>query len=266
MTNEILQGYLKRCRRKHITPQTVEQYRSVLERFLKAVAFPAAGIDAVEDYFGKIAERYATNTVRLHAAILSGFFNWCVRHGYLDTNYIKDDVAVPRQKTVHPNVADVAAVKAVVADARVPLRVRTAVALGYYCGLRRAEIARLKVEDIDLERQLVRVWGKGGKERTVPIGNEPLAVIREYLDCRRAEYVFGPAGGKGVNEATIWRWIRKYVDTNPHALRHAMGVEATRKGIPLSTISRYMGHTDPATTYRYAQMAASDIRGVAEVL
>ena len=184
----------------------------------------------------------------------------------MDTNYIKDDVAVPRQKTVHPNVADVAAVKAVVADARVPLRVRTAVALGYYCGLRRAEIARLKVEDIDLERQLVRVWGKGGKERTVPIGNEPLAVIREYLDCRRAEYVFGPAGGKGVNEATIWRWIRKYVDTNPHALRHAMGVEATRKGIPLSTISRYMGHTDPATTYRYAQMAASDIRGVAEVL
>lgn len=266
MMNEILQGYLKRCRRKHITPRTVEQYRSVLERFLRAVSFPAAGIDAVEDYFGKLTEQYATNTVRLHAAILSGFFNWCVRHGYLDRNYIKDDVAVPRQQVIHPNVADVAAVKAVVADDQVPLRVRVAVALGYYCGLRRTEIARLKVEDIDLELQLVRVWGKGGKERTVPLGDEPFPVVKEYLDFRQAEYVFGPQGGKGVNEATIWRWIRKHVGENPHALRHAMGVEAARNGVPLSTISRYMGHADPSTTYKYTHMAASDIKGVAEVL
>ena len=92
MPNEILQGYLKRCRRKHITPRTVEQYRSVLERFLKAVAFPAAGIDAIEDYFGRIAERYSTGTVRLHAAILSGFFNWCVRHGHIERNYVKHNL------------------------------------------------------------------------------------------------------------------------------------------------------------------------------
>ena len=266
MPNEILANYLKRCRRKHITPRTVEQYRSVLERFLGAVAFPAAGIDAIEDYFGRIAERYSTGTVRLHAAILSGFFNWCVRHGHIERNYVKDDVAVPRQQHTHPHVADVASVKAVVADAAVPLHARVAVALGYFCGLRRAEIARLKVENIDLDKRLVCVVGKGGKERTVPIGDEPFPAIKEYLDFRRGVYVFGALGAQGVHEATIWRWIRGYAATNPHSLRHAMGVEATRKGVPAATISRYLGHENPATTYRYTQMAASDIRDVAEVL
>lgn len=266
MPNEILENYLTRCRRKRITPRTVEQYRSVLSRFLKAVVFPAAGIDAVEDYVGKMGEKYSTNTIRLHAAILSAFFNWCVRHGYLERNFIKDDVAVPRQQVVHPNVADVASVKAVVADAGVPLHVRVAVALGYFCGLRRAEIARLKVENVNLGDRLVRVWGKGGKERTVPIGAEPFPVIKQYLDFRKGVYLFGALGARGVHEATIWRWIREHAGTNPHSLRHAMGVEATRKGIPLPTISRYMGHADPATTYKYTQMAATDIKDVAEVL
>lgn len=266
MPNEILESYLKRCRRKRITPRTVEQYRSVLERFLGVVTFPAAGINAIEDYIGKIGEKYSTSTVRLHAAILSGFFGWCVRHGYLERNFIKDDVAVPRQSVVHPHVADVASVKAVINNPEVPLHVRVAVAFGYFCGLRRAEIARLKVKDINLDTRLVCVRGKGGKERTIPIGDEPFPVIKEYLDFRKGAYVFGAPGTKGVHEATIWRWIRKHAGTNPHSLRHAMGVEATRKGIPLPTLSRYMGHENPATTYKYTQMAATDIEKVAEVL
>lgn len=262
---KLIEEYLKRCERKKASRATLIQYRRVLERFSEKVDFPPAG-NKVDNYIATLA--LAPASIRLHATIIGQFFEWCVRNKHLDRNPMKDDVAVPRAPRTLPCVADADAVRAVVLGPNVPMVARIAIGLGFFCGLRCSEIAHLPRAAVstDVENPAsveIRVFGKGRKERVVVAGASFAPLLVEFARSGDSVLLFGP---HGVDEATIWRWVKKYVGVNPHALRHAMGVEAARAGIPAATIAEFMGHSSLNTTLRYMNMAGKDLTKLADAI
>lgn len=264
---QLIEAYLARCRKKKVAAATLTQYRRVLERFADSVHFPAAG-SAVDAYVASLPLSPAS--IRLHVAVLGGFYAWAVRNHYADANPIKDDVAAPKVVRTLPRVADASRVKSVVYNAQITLEARVVVGLGFYCGLRCSEIARLRVDaitpQIDGDRITaeIRLIGKGGKERVVIAGSSFAPLLLEYARSRTSPFLFGARNG--INEATIWRWVHKYLGTNPHSLRHAMGVEAARAGAPVAVIAQVLGHSNLTTTMRYMNMAGKDREALAEAI
>lgn len=261
----IIESYLQRCERKNASPSTIVQYRRVLERFAAKVNFPPAG-NVVDSYIASLP--LAPASIRLHATVLGQFFAWCVRNKHLDRNPIKDDVSVPRADKTLPRVADSDKMRAVVSDESIPLEARVAIGLGFFCGLRCSEIARLPKAAISLSEDVstpveIRVFGKGRKERIVFAGGILAQLLALYLPTVQNAYLFGT---QGVDEATVWRWVKRYAGVNPHALRHAMGVEAARAGIPAATIAAFMGHSNINTTLRYMNMAGEDLAKLATAI
>jgi integrase len=142
------------------------------------------------------------------------------------------------------------------------------------CGLRASEVLALKMESIDFENKRIRIWGKGGKERMLPLAETLIVVLRKYLTLERPEiaktdYFFvvlhGNSRGQpltyfGLN--TIFRhWrIRSGIKkAHPHNFRHAFGTNMARYGVSLPVLQKMMGHTEFKHTMRYINLAMTDV-------
>lgn len=267
MASETMNEYLERCRKKRKSHRTINQYRSVLSRFLDVVPLEKADAEAVDSYIAGLSDGYSVNTVRLHAAVISGFLDWAVRKKLVAENPFRDGVSVPESVQTQPRVADSDKVVAVVNDESVPVEARIAIGLGYYCGLRREEIAKVEIANIDTEARTITVVGKRKKVRTVVIPENGFStLLQNYVAPRVGKYLFGGPEKSGVDATTIWRWIKRYAGTNPHSLRHALGVEAARKGVHPAVIARCLGHSDMRTTFIYTQMAGTDLVAMADAV
>lgn len=141
-------------------------------------------------------------------------------------------------------------------------------------GLRSAEVLSIEVSDVDIARRWVRVWGKGGKERRVPIDHDVAGVIQTYLLAERpqteAKSVFvvakGPTRGQPLTPAglrTVFRYHRARSGVtagNPHALRHSFGTALAEAGVDLSVIQALMGHDHVDSSAAYIHLAPTFLR------
>jgi site-specific recombinase XerD len=148
-----------------------------------------------------------------------------------------------------------------------PLRNRALFELVYSAGLRAQEAAGLELADVDFEQELVLVRGKGGKERTVPLGEEAAFRLRRYLHHGRPELARGAenglflsARGKPLDTSTLRRLL-----PNPHRLRHAFATHLLEGGADLRTIQELLGHSSLSTTQVYSHVDAARLRKVYDV-
>ncbi|MGW4126474.1 tyrosine-type recombinase/integrase [Nocardia sp. NPDC004711] len=146
--------------------------------------------------------------------------------------------------------------------------------LSLYCGLRSCEVLTLDLADIDMGRGWLRVWGKGAKERTVPLDADVARAIQAYLFLERPESssprVFlvskGPHRGQPLTAAglrTIFRYHRGLSGVaagNPHALRHSFGTALADAGVDLAVMQALLGHTHVDTTARYIHLAPKRVK------
>jgi site-specific recombinase XerD len=163
------------------------------------------------------------------------------------------------------------------------LRDRAALELLYGCGLRVAELCGLDVEDVDLEGRRVRVMGKGGKERVVPLGDFAAHALVEYLRFGRGSFVPSEEGsrsssthrhpaeqialffnrrGKRMGPRDARAMVRRYVDAvlqgrkvSPHTLRHSFATHLLEGGADIRTVQDLLGHASLATTQRYTHVS-----------
>ena len=147
------------------------------------------------------------------------------------------------------------------------------------CGLRRREVTFLKLEDVDFHQGLVRVRGKGNKERVVPMPQCLMQVLAKYLDIERpsraSEKFFvllqGRAAGATMTTSGIRSLFRKRRErlgipkAKPHQFRHAFASDLARAGVPLTTIQRLLGHADPKTSVIYIQLFVDDIKAELDI-
>ncbi|MGH3058783.1 MAG: tyrosine-type recombinase/integrase [Gaiellaceae bacterium] len=149
-------------------------------------------------------------------------------------------------------------------DGPLGLRNRALLELVYSAGLRAQEAVSLRLADVDFEQELVRVDGKGGKERVVPLGEEAAYRLRVYLEDGRPQLARGAvdtlflsARGRPLDTSTLRRLL-----PNPHRLRHAFATHLLEGGADLRTIQELLGHSSLSTTQIYSHVDARRLRKV----
>ena len=150
------------------------------------------------------------------------------------------------------------------AEGALGVRNRALFELVYSAGLRSQEAVDLMLADVDWEQELVRVRGKGGKERVVPLGEEAAYQLRRYLEDARPQLARGAtnalflsARGRALDTSTLRRVL-----PNPHRLRHAFATHLLEGGADLRTIQELLGHSSLSTTQVYSHVDAKRLRRV----
>ena len=156
------------------------------------------------------------------------------------------------------------------------LRDRAILMLLYATGMRASEVVGLRVGDINFTLGVVRVLGKGGRERIVPVAEEALLAVREYM----ADYgpaMFAGAGqklilsrtGRVLRREDVYRIVKKYVRkaavkgrVSPHTLRHCFATELLSRGADLRSVQEMLGHADVATTEIYTHVDVARLRAI----
>ena len=181
---------------------------------------------------------------------------------------VPDIPLAPRRSRRLPDTLRTADVDALVdgLDRRDPLglRNRALVELVYSAGLRSAEAVGLDLADVDFEQELVRVRGKGGKERVVPLGEEAADRVARYLRAGRPALARGAenalflsARGRRLETSTLRRLV-----AHPHRLRHAFATHLLEGGADLRTIQELLGHSSLSTTQVYSHVDGRRLRRV----
>jgi integrase/recombinase XerC len=224
----------------------------------------------------------ARSTLARRAASARAFLRWATRTGVIDSDpslrlvapkRVKSLPGVLRQDEISA-VLDMAAVAADDQDA-VHLRDRAMLELLYASGIRVGELVGLDIDDIDFGSNLVRVMGKGAKERTVPFGGPAAAALQAWLQLGRGQVVAagsGPAlflGRRGgrvdprqVRTAVhqLLQYVPDAPDMGPHGLRHSAATHLLEGGADLRAVQEMLGHASLATTQIYTHVSVERLR------
>ncbi len=155
-------------------------------------------------------------------------------------------------------------------DACETIKERAIVTLMYEAALRVSELCNLTVDDVDLRKGEVRVRGKGGKERVVPIGMRAIRALEVWLSVRPQDspYLFpGRSPGEPIDRTTVFKMIKRLAqkagiekNITPHTLRHSRATLLRRKGMDIGELRVFLGHSDISTTVIYDHIVLEDIR------
>jgi integrase/recombinase XerC/integrase/recombinase XerD len=221
----------------------------------------------------------AAATVARKLASVRGFFDHLVRSEALGQNPA-DLVASPKRSSRLPKVPAPEQVAALLdrIPARTPLEVRDRAMfeLAYSCGLRCEEIIGLDLDSLDFDSEQVRVHGKGGKERLVPVGEPAQRALQRYLETARPRLLVGDPGepalllsrrGRRLSSSDVRRRLRRWVreaalgaGISPHSLRHAFATHLLEGGADLRSIQELLGHASISTTQIYTRVDPSRLR------
>jgi integrase/recombinase XerD len=230
-------------------------------------------------YLGERAQGGARprSTARLLSSIRR-FYQFLVREGRLTEDpSLRIDApklgrSLPKALT-EPEVE--ALLEAPNTDDVLGLRDRTMLELLYASGLRVSELVSLRVEQVNLRQGVVRLVGKGGKERLVPLNEESLRWLVRYLDECRPRLVKGRAGdalfttrrGEGMTRQAFWYLIKRYAASaqikkalSPHTLRHSFATHLLNHGADLRVVQMLLGHSDLSTTQIYTYIAQERLK------
>ncbi len=161
-------------------------------------------------------------------------------------------------------------------DAHAP-RDRGILLLLYATGMRASELAGLGLSDVNFSLGVVRVLGKGQKERIIPVAGEALAVVREYIERHRSQLIgsehrrelFLSRSGRPMAREDIFRTVRKYFrrtaqggHVSPHTLRHCFATQLLSHGADLRSVQEMLGHVDISTTQVYTHVDAARLKAI----
>jgi integrase/recombinase XerD len=261
---------------KGLALNTIESYRRDIESFVKHLAlsniedFRDVTHENIVSFLATLkAKGYASATLYRTFITIRVLFRFLKREGVITTD-ITIYMAAPKQWDFIPEVLTVEEVEALIAQPditdRIGSRDKAIIEILYSSGLRVSELCSLSIYDID--DTVIRVKGKGGKERMVPIGTKALEALDHYLlnhrgeDADPAAPIFVTKKGSRVDRTAIWRMIKKYVryadiekNVSPHTLRHSFATHLLDNGADLRVIQEMLGHATIATTDRYTHIS-----------
>jgi integrase/recombinase XerD len=264
-----------------LAKNTIASYRIDMEQFGRFLNDRSLHEASEVDLFSFFAGRKgrASSAARL-VSTLKRFFQYCVRERRIAIDpTLKLDP--PKRAPRFPKTLSEADVEALLAapDTRAPLGLRDRAMLEtlYATGLRVSELVALKTFEANLSAGVVRVLGKGAKERLVPLGEESVHWLQQYLDGSRqallgkkqSDAMFVTGRGAGMTRQAFWHLIRRYgaraipgKRLSPHVLRHAFATHLINHGADLRVVQMLLGHADISTTQIYTHVARERLRGL----
>ncbi len=265
---------------KGLSLNTMQAYRRDLQTFGKWLqlghsALLEARQQDIMDFFAHCARhnQSARSSAR-QLSCLRGFYRYQLRTGRIniDPTLNIDSPRLPRPLPKSLTEADVEALLQAPrhAESAVELRDKAMLELLYACGLRVSELVELRTTQVSLTQGVVRVMGKGSKERLVPMHAEAQRWLESFLHSGRAELldgklcdaVFPSRRGRAMTRQTFWHRIKLYTTRagiaaalSPHTLRHAFATHLLNHGADLRVVQLLLGHSDLSTTQIYTHIA-----------
>ena len=270
-----------------LSPRTIEAYQRDLARFAEYADLK--GVTAPADITATVMREYVYHlkdlglspaSIRRNISALRTYFRFLVG----DALVVKDPserLETPQRWRTLPEVLTIEEVQRLLAsptlDDTLAFRDRALLELAYGAGLRVSEWITLGVRDLLLDEGLVRVFGKGSKERLVPIGRSAIAAAAVYLRELRPKLEHGEgkgvlflnARGRPLTRMGAWKILRGHVDraaitkhVSPHTLRHSFATHLLEGGADLRAVQEMLGHVDIATTQIYTHVDREYLRQV----
>jgi integrase/recombinase XerC len=257
--------------------QDLEEFQSLLQQDA-TIALRMTEVDTLvlRRYLACLHRKNCRSTIARKLSALRSFFAYLVRQGVLTTNP-GELISTPRQEKYLPKTLTVDEVFALIeqqgGSELLVCRDRAILEVFYSCGLRVGELTALNVDSIDLEQNLVRVLGKGGKERLVPLGRQAMVALERYLDLRgeaqdRDALFLNYRGGR-LSARSVERNFKQLLlkaglvkDATPHSLRHSFATHLLDGGADLRAIQELLGHASLSTTQKYTQVSLDHLMDV----
>ncbi|MGH9441828.1 MAG: tyrosine recombinase XerC [Thermoanaerobaculia bacterium] len=281
---------------RNFSPQTLRAYRADLKSFCRfwemdfanepASATPVSRVDtlAIRSHVASLHRaKLSSRSLSRHLSAIRSFFAWAAREGVCAKNPAAG-IRSPRTPKTIPRALTAQDTDRLLSaggeTAPFPERDQAIFEFLYAAGLRVSELAGVDLDDLDLSRRLVRVLGKGGKERIVPFGVPAANAIRAYLPSRGAlrathhpsqdgEPLFVNRVGERLTARSVARVLKRRLREaglpariSPHALRHTFATHLLSAGADLRSIQELLGHASLSTTQRYTHADAARLMEV----
>ena len=261
---------------KGLSQNTIDAYRRDLSDFAQGIEdIKSISRMTINSYVRTLRERkLAPTSVIRKVASLRGFFKWATSSGILDKNPAAT-LEQPKTPQRLPKVVSVKEIDEMLHNNLTPLE-HVIMELLYSCGLRVSELVNLKINDIDLSSKYVRCFGKGSKERIIPIGEQAKSVIKEFLPTR--DFLIKKFGlttknllikdnGHFVTRQDIYSFIHNqgkliHKNISPHTLRHSFATHLLENGADLRVVQELLGHSDVSTTQLYTHISKKRLKEV----
>jgi integrase/recombinase XerD len=257
-----------------LSRNTIASYRSDLEQLSTFLNKDLLKVEETDLFAFLGATRGRASSAARRVSTLKRFYRYCLRERRIAADpTLKLDP--PKRTPRFPRSLSEADVEALLAapDTATPLGLRDRAMLEtlYATGLRVSELVTLKTFEVNLDANVVRVLGKGSKERLVPLGEEAADWISRYLKTRsaRSDALFVTGRGGGMTRQAFWHLIRRYgaraipgKKLSPHVLRHAFATHLINPGADLRVVQLLLGHADISTTQIYTHVARERLKAL----
>jgi integrase/recombinase XerD len=272
-----------------LSKNTIEAYGHNLNRFLNHLK--RKGIQEL-DQVGKLdvkafllslkKQGLSAKTVVRNLVALRTFYKFLTQEGMMESNPV-EEIESPKTAKTLPEILSLTEVELLLEqpNPETPLGVRDRAMLEllYATGLRVSELTRLPINQVNLEGGYVLLYGKGSKERVVPLGKEAMNWITQYLNTARAKlskgkdspFLFVNRSGKEMSRQRFWKTLKAYGQKagipkriTPHLLRHSFASHLLERGADLRSVQMMLGHVDISTTQIYTHVAGERLKKVHE--
>ncbi|MCP5463849.1 MAG: tyrosine recombinase XerC [Deltaproteobacteria bacterium] len=233
----------------------------------------------IRSYLSLLYQKNGATSIARKLSSLRSFFKYFVKKGDIDQNPAKviSSPKVPKKLPKFLNVDEVNAMLAVeMSHAKYGARDKAILELLYSSGLRVSELVGINTDALDLEEGLVRVLGKGNKERLVPIGSKALEALHEYQEERNQikkikdlDALFLNKNGTRLSQRSVQRLVAKVLKATglnktvtPHTFRHSFATHLLGSGADLRSIQELLGHKSLSTTQRYTHVGVEELARV----
>ncbi len=270
-----------------VSVRTSEAYKRDLERFATYVVVKGAksptdvGAKSLREYIYHLKDLgLAPASIRRNVSAVRSYFKFLLGEGHVVRDP-SERLETPKRWRTLPEVLSAEEVKRLIEaptlDDTLAFRDRAMLELAYGAGLRVSEWISLGIRDLLLEDHLVRVFGKGSKERLVPIGRSAIGAIAIYLRELRPALekgegkgtLFLSTRGKPLSRMGAWKILRKYVQragivktVSPHTLRHSFATHLLEGGADLRAVQELLGHASLSTTQVYTHTSVERLKKV----
>lgn len=214
-----------------------------------------------------------SSSVRRYSSSIKGFFSFLKQNDYIKKNPVINLKSTKIARDL-PSVLSFIEVEKILDQPKIKsklgLRDKAILELLYSSGLRVSELINLKVSDLFFEDEVIRVLGKGSKQRIVPVGSSAIKWVTEYLQKLRPllqkrmkseNVIFLNSRGSKLSRMGIWKLVKKYCDSaeiekdvHPHTFRHSFATHLLEGGADLRAVQEMLGHSDISTTQIYTHI------------
>ncbi len=273
---------------KNLSVNSISSYRNDLTKFLEFIELNKISdlnlitFKHITDFFSEQRKTGITSaTVGRYSSSLKGFFLYLKNQNYIETNPTTNLNSIRLSRKL-PSVLSFNEIEKILdkpnIEEKFGLRDKAILEILYSSGLRVSEATNLKLSDLFFDDEVIRVFGKGSKQRIVPIGSSARKWVKEYLiklrpmlekNMKSENIVFLNSKGTKLSRMAIWKIVKRYCDeaeinreVHPHTFRHSFATHLLEGGADLRAVQEMLGHSDISTTQIYTHIDRAYVKQV----